>query len=49
MCVKPNKMKGINRPITNATSTWHVCYDLCSLSFSYLVWFSQFIPVQYVF
>ena len=35
MHIKLNKMKGVDRPITNPTSTWHVCYDLCSLGFSW--------------
>ena len=33
--MKPNKMKGVDRPITNPTGVWRVCFDLCSLGFSW--------------
>ena len=36
--MKPNKMKGVDRPITNPTSAWRVCYDLCSLDLVGLVY-----------
>ena len=35
MHMKPNKMKGVDRTITNPTSAWRVCYDLCSLGISW--------------
>ena len=34
--MKSTKMKGVDRRITNPTSAWCVCYDLCSLGFSRL-------------
>ena len=33
--MKPNKMKDVDRPITNPTNAWRVCYDLCSIGFSW--------------
>ena len=35
MHVKPNKMKGVDRPITNPAGAWRVCYDLYSLGFTW--------------
>ena len=33
MHAKPNKMKGVDRLVTNITSAWHVCYDLLFTQF----------------
>ena len=34
MRIDPNKMKGVDRPITTPTSAWSVCYDPSSIGFS---------------